>query len=181
MNADLKQAAWLFAAKRHNGQKYPAAPEDLPYLAHLGAVVLEVTQALLHEPQKEPDLAVLCAILHDVLEDTNTASSELLALFGPKVTQGVQALSKNSAISDKKLAMEDSLTRIKQCPTEVWLVKLSDRIANLGKYPSPRWGAEKIIRYADEGELILNALGAASPYLSARLSNRIEAWRSGNF
>jgi hypothetical protein len=33
------------------------------------------------------------------------------------------------------------------------------------------------MRYADEGETILQALGSASPLLSALLEQRIAAWR----
>ena len=45
--------------------------------------------------------------------------------------------------------MADSLARIKQQPKEVWLVKLADRSANLGK-PPHYWSAEKILAYRQE-------------------------------
>jgi (p)ppGpp synthase/HD superfamily hydrolase len=61
-------AAWHFAAKAHRDQKLPGS--NLPYLAHIGWVVGEILIALLHESVSDPALAVQCAILHDVIEDT---------------------------------------------------------------------------------------------------------------
>ena len=56
------------------------------------------------------------------------------------------------------------------------MVKLADRCANLG-LPPAHWNAAKRRRYADEGEMILEALGAASPVLAARLAERVRVWR----
>ena len=71
--------------------------------------------------------------------------------------------------------MTDSLRRIRACPGAVWIVKLADRITNLG--PPPRsWTAEKCRAYRDEARAIADALGEASPVLDARLRGRIEAY-----
>lgn len=74
--------------------------------------------------------------------------------------------------------MQDSLERIQKQPREIWLVKLADRAANLNT-PPRHWGKEKIRLYAEEGAIILHALGDASVLFSARLADRIAAWRNG--
>ena len=57
--------ALLFAADAHNGQKVPGT--ELPYLTHLTMVSMEVVAALAVEDGLDGDLAILCALLHDVL------------------------------------------------------------------------------------------------------------------
>jgi (p)ppGpp synthase/HD superfamily hydrolase len=164
--------AWLFAAKKHNAQLYPGT--DLPYLTHLGSVVLVLWQGLLAKPTARADLALLCAILHDTIEDTQTSPEELSALFGEEVKTGVLALSKDPNLSGQA-AMIDSLSRIQKCPSEVWMVKLADRIANL-TVPAAHWSADKRRLYAQEGLLIYRELYPASDFLSLMLKKRISAW-----
>jgi hypothetical protein len=163
----LPAQAWLFAARAHRGQLYPGTA--LPYLTHIGMVLLNLTSALEREPSLDGTLAKCCAILHDTVEDTATTLAGIAALFGERVAEGVSALTKNKALGAQ--AMDDSLVRIRVQPREVWLVKLADRIANLDTPPAC-WTAAKCRAYADEGETILKALGEASPLLAARL----EAW-----
>lgn len=169
------QTAWRFAAQKHQGQLYPGT--DLPYLVHIGAVLLELVPALDETPELDNELAICCALLHDTLEDTDTSPKELEELFGAEVAAGVRALTKQASLA-KEEAMRDSLSRIQAQGREVWLVKLSDRIANLGT-PPPHWNREKCLAYAAEGEMILSALGAASARLTARLVSRISAWKNG--
>ncbi|MBR5347045.1 MAG: bifunctional (p)ppGpp synthetase/guanosine-3',5'-bis(diphosphate) 3'-pyrophosphohydrolase [Deltaproteobacteria bacterium] len=173
LNTDTLQTAWRFAAERHRDQEYPGT--GLPYLMHLGAVCLELYPALAAAPERDAVLALTCAILHDTVEDTGLTSGELAGLFGEAVAQGVAALSKNPDLHGAE-GMGDSLKRIREQPPEVWMVKMADRCANLGKPPA-HWNTEKCRSYADEGETILEALGAASPLLTARLAERVRIWR----
>jgi (p)ppGpp synthase/HD superfamily hydrolase len=59
--------ALRYAAAAHNGQKLPGT--DLPYLVHVTMVAMEVIAALAREDGLSGDLAVQCALLHDVIED----------------------------------------------------------------------------------------------------------------
>ena len=173
----LRHTAWKFAAQKHHGQIYPGT--ELPYLLHIGMVLLALLPALEEEDGLDADLGVCCAILHDVIEDTGTAAEELEAVFGPSITAGVLALSKKSSLP-KAEAMRDSLIRIRREPREVWMVKLADRIANLGT-PPVHWGREKCLSYAMEAQAILDSLGEASPLLALKLASRIAAWQAGEY
>lgn len=174
---DTLQKAWQWASLHHDGQRYstPDPEITLPYLSHIGAVVLELSQALREEPSKEAELSLCCAILHDILEDTAVGYTELETQFGERVAQGVQALSKNAALPDKKSQMQDSLQRILRQPRAVWKVKLADRIANMGTPPA-HWNQKKQEAYREEARLILDTLQEASPYLARRLSEKIAAY-----
>jgi len=162
--------ALLFAANAHNSQKVPGT--ELPYLTHLTMVSMEVTAALAVEAGLDGDLAIQCALLHDLLEDTAVAYDALKELFGEAVANGVQALTKHDDLP-KHEKMADSLARIRQQPKEVWMVKLADRITNL--QPPPRhWTTEKMQSYQQEAQQIYDALHDASPFLANRLWQKIE-------
>lgn len=171
---DLYVKALHFAARAHDKQ---LTPLGMPYVVHLSSVTMEVIAALHAEPGHDDDLAVTAALLHDVVEDTPTKLEAIEAAFGPRVAAGVSALTKDPAL-DKRAAMKDSLARILQQPTEIAIVKLGDRTYNLGPPPS-RWSPAKIAAYREEGQLILDTLGAASPFLAARLAERIRTYPTG--
>ncbi len=165
---DRYVAALRFAAERHRAQLVPGS--QLPYIVHVVAVAAELIAAL--APDDDADLAVCAALLHDTIEDTGTTRDELVAAFGPRVADGVQALSKDKTAAD---AMADSLERIRTQPREIWMVKLADRITNLAP-PPPTWSREKCAAYRDEATSIADALGAASAQLDARLRRRIASY-----
>ncbi|MCB9421883.1 MAG: bifunctional (p)ppGpp synthetase/guanosine-3',5'-bis(diphosphate) 3'-pyrophosphohydrolase [Ardenticatenaceae bacterium] len=163
---------YRFAAKAHDEQLFPGT--ELPYIMHLSFVSMEVLAALAHEPERDGDLAVQCALLHDVIEDTAVGYEDVKAGFGTAVADGVLALTKNPDLP-KDQQMADSLHRIRQQPSEIWLVKLADRITNLAE-PPHYWDREKKVRYQAEARQIHAALHEASPYLSQRLLAKIEAY-----
>jgi (p)ppGpp synthase/HD superfamily hydrolase len=166
--------AYRFAAQAHLGQTVPG--KDLPYITHPSLVSMEVIAALGAEPGRDGNLAIQCALLHDVIEDTDVVLEQLEAIFGKAVAQGVLALSKDETL-EKSRQMPDSLRRIQQQPGEVWMVKLADRISNLAP-PPYYWTKEKIASYREEAIEIHDALHSASPFLAARLLDKIEAYKA---
>jgi len=169
---DRYVAALEFAAQRHLTQKIPGS--DLPYVVHVTSVAAEVIAGLATTPVDDPELAVLCALLHDAIEDTPTTHAEIAERFGTPVADGVQALSKDASLP-KEAQMADSLRRIRLQPREVWLVKLADRITNLDA-PPHYWSREKRQKYRDEALTIAEALGSASAALDARIRSRATAY-----
>lgn len=166
--------AYKFAANAHRGQTVPGT--DIPYIMHLSFVCMEVIAALNSEPGRNENLAVQCALLHDVIEDADIPYQHVMDEFGSAVADGVLALSKDKKI-EKHLQMADSLQRIRRQPPEIWMVKLADRITNLQPPPSD-WSKEKIERYKAEAVEILSVLGEASNFLSSRLREKINVYNS---
>lgn len=172
--------ALRFAAERHGTQRVPGT--ELPYIAHISWVAAEVIAALPSTPNIDAELAVLCAVLHDTIEDTSTTHEDIAARFGAAIADGVQALSKAPTPNDvdpadqlavKRQQMEDSLRRIREQPPAVWAVKLADRITNLAPPPSS-WSVEKCRGYREEAVVIADALAGVSEYLDARIRTRID-------
>ncbi len=161
-----------FAAHAHGEQK---TPNGLPYLAHITCVAMEVINACEKSnlDEEKSNLAISCALLHDVIEDANVTYDELYVKFGEKVANGVEALTKDKTLTSKQEQMKDSIERLLTLPYEIQMVKLADRITNLGT-PPKHWDSEKIKKYQKEASLILSCLGNSNIYLAERLKEKIE-------
>jgi guanosine-3',5'-bis(diphosphate) 3'-pyrophosphohydrolase len=168
----LYQQAVKFAAERHGNQLIPGS--GIPYVVHLSNVCMEILFAARETLNFNLPLAVQVALLHDVLEDTQTREDELTACFGQQVASGVKALTKNSALP-KEERMADSLRRIKQMPHEIWAVKLADRITNL-QPPPVHWTTDKIVDYGREAQIIYDELKDGNAYLANRLKIKINEY-----
>ncbi len=169
INQDNITKAWFFASRVHKEQFYPG--EELPYITHIGNVMMEVMAV--SSRLENPELAIMCAILHDTIEDTSTTYADIEKEFGKAVADGVMALTKNETLATKREQMLDSLERIKMQPKEVWVVKMADRVSNLGK-PPHYWKAEKVKAYRDEAKIILEYLLEANELLAIRLQEKID-------
>jgi (p)ppGpp synthase/HD superfamily hydrolase len=167
-------AALKYAAAAHSGQKVPGS--DLPYVVHVAMVAMEVIAELQVEDGIEGDLAVQCALLHDVIEDAGKSYGDLETAFGKAVADGVLALTKSSQIESKPEKMADSLARIKAQPREIGMVKLADRIVNL-QPPPTHWSAEKRSKYREEAIQIHEVLMGSSSFLADRLLIKISEYQ----
>lgn len=172
----LYQEAIRYAASRHqeNNQKVPGT--DLPYVVHLSNVAMEVIIAASHSNHFNLNYAVQVALLHDTIEDTSATMAELEDRFGVEITKGVWALTKNSDLP-KEQQMPDTLARIKLLPSEVWAIKLADRITNL-QAPPKDWDQEKKTGYHKDSIMILNSLKKGNSYLGKRLETKIKEYEA---
>lgn len=169
------QNALRFAGLKHAEKNQTIPSSKLPYSVHLSNVSMEILVAAYHTEAFNLSFAVLLALLHDTLEDTQTSFEEIEENFGKQVADGVLALTKNHKLP-KNEQMLDSLHRIKLLPKEVGMVKLADRITNL-QAPPAHWDNEKIKKYREEAILILNELRYADAYLANRLEILIEDYK----
>jgi (p)ppGpp synthase/HD superfamily hydrolase len=163
-----------FAALAHGEQK---TPKGLPYLAHITCVAMEVINACEKSQldEEKANLAISCALLHDVIEDANITYDELYMKFGSDIADGVEALTKNKNLASKQEQMKDSIEKLLTQPYEVQMVKLADRITNLG-IPPKHWDSEKIKKYQKEASFILSCLSNSNIYLAKRLEDKIEEY-----
>ena len=170
---NLYTKAINFAAFAHLGQTVPGKPYS--YLAHITTVAMEVLVAVSEINYVDADLAVQCAILHDVLEDTDVTSEEIENEFGLSVCKGVSALTKNAKLS-KRDRMLDSIERILIESPEIGMVKMADRITNLQK-PPEHWFEDQIAGYYEEAMVIYQSLGHLNSHLSDRLKMKMGEYK----
>jgi (p)ppGpp synthase/HD superfamily hydrolase len=168
-------AALKYAAAAHLGQKVPGS--DLPYVVHVAMVAMEVIAAFRSKDGLDGDLAVQCALLHDVIEDAGKSYEDLEKAFGKNVADGVLALTKSNMIKSKPEKMADSLARVKEQPREIGIVKLADRIVNL-QPPPAHWSAEKRTKYREEAIQIHEALKDSCSFLADRLLKKISEYQA---
>ena len=170
----LYQKAIKFAAAKHAAQNQTIPGTNLPYVVHLSNVAMEILIASFHSENFDLGFAVHVALLHDTLEDTSTTFEELETKFGVEIAKGVLALTKNEKLP-KEEQIKDCLKRIKLLQSEVWAVKLADRITNL-QPPPPHWSKERKINYRDEARLIVSELRDGNEYLARMLEEKIEEY-----
>lgn len=163
------QKAMKFAAEAHAQQTVPGSSAN--YLLHISNVVMEIIMAHHNEPTFDLEFAIQVGALHDVLEDVEDITEEvLLENFSNEVVEAVKTLTKDDNIKDKELKLLDSLDRIASSKfKEASIVKLADRITNL-QPPPPHWSQEKCEAYAEQARKILIQLGDANQYLAERLN-----------
>jgi len=86
-------------------------------------------------------IGIIAAWLHDVMEDCDGGEGivretlqqmELLQQDRDEIFAIVSALTKNDAVKGKSDKLADSLSRINRAPCQAILIKLCDRIDNLG-------------------------------------------------
>lgn len=172
-SVDIYKEVLAFALKAHKEQK---TPEGLPYSFHIVSVATEVINSLSQYSisYNEANIAIACALLHDVNEDTDTRVTDELNIPNIKtVIAGVGALTKDTTLPTKQEQMQDSLARLKQEPKYVQMVKLADRITNLAPAPD-FWNKAKRQAYVDEAKLILDVLKDSNPYLASKLQSKVE-------
>lgn len=160
-----------FAAQKHQDQirKDEAAT---PYIFHPMGVAL----SLWEEGSVRNPTVLIAALLHDTLEDTDTTKEEIEALFGIQVSEIVSELTNPSGFS----AEEAKAWQIEHAPTlsqEAKLVKLADRLYNIRdlRIPPVGWSEDKIQKYYEWGQKLLDALRGTHSVLEQLLQDEITA------
>jgi (p)ppGpp synthase/HD superfamily hydrolase len=119
----LTAAALQFAEGRHAGQR--RASDGAPFVVH----PLEVASLL--DRAGYPDHVVAAAVLHDVLEKTDTEYSEVEALFGSEVTELVAAVSDDPTLADQDERKEELRVRVRRAGGYAPVVYAADKISKV--------------------------------------------------
>ncbi len=139
------EKALAFASKKHEGRKR-ASGED--YILH------PYTVSKILADLKADDNTVICGILHDCLDDTDTTEKELRENFGETITRILVGVTKINDIKRAYYLHGDQIEKLRNIflamgsDTRVAFVKLADRLHNIQtlEYLSP----EKQVKIAKE-------------------------------
>jgi (p)ppGpp synthase/HD superfamily hydrolase len=112
------QEALEFATEKHKGQTRHDG--QTPYIVHPKSVADKFSD----------DLYKTVAILHDVVEDTDTTVQEIEEKFGKKVADAVDALSRRGQGKDKEVYKSEFLKRVVENPI-ARDIKVQDIISNM--------------------------------------------------
>ena len=125
---ELLNKAIVFATNAHDGQFRKST--DIPYILH------PVEAASIVGTMTTDDKILAAAVLHDVVEDTNTTVEQVKELFGDRVAHLVASESENKrenlpAESTWKIRKEETLAHLKTAPLEVKMITLGDKLSNI--------------------------------------------------
>jgi hypothetical protein len=135
--------ALAFAAEAHRNHRRKGASQE-PYINHL----IEVLDLVASVEDDDIDVLV-AALLHDVLEDTQTAYDELVAVFGERVAQIVHENSDDMTLP-KPDRGRARLAAMRKKSREARLVKFADIISNLratAVSPPAGWSNDRRLGY----------------------------------
>ena len=119
--------AYLFGAEAHDGQNRLSGE---PYIYHPVAV------ARILAGMRMDHQCLMAAILHDVIEDTETAKEQLAREFGPEIAELVDGVSKLTQIKfrSRAEAQAENFRKMMLAMTKdirVIMIKLADRLHNM--------------------------------------------------
>jgi guanosine-3',5'-bis(diphosphate) 3'-pyrophosphohydrolase len=120
------EEAYHYAAAKHEGQMRRTGH---PYITHPLAVS-EILASMRMDHQ-----SLMAALLHDVIEDTNSNKQTISSLFGPQVAELVDGVSKLSKIFNSRAeAQAENFQKMALAMAKdirVIMVKMADRLHNM--------------------------------------------------
>ena len=143
-----------FAARAHEHQRRKDG--RTPYAAHPFRVCLIVRHVFGVDDPK----ALMAALLHDTIEDTNTDFDDLETLCGRDVAEWAAALCKDTRLREDEREKE-YVARLVAAPWQVKVCKLADLYDNLtdSRHLKPEQKAKSALRWRQ----YLDALGKDVP------------------
>lgn len=139
--------AYKLAVKAHSQQRRKSGE---PYVLH----PIEVARICVTEIGLGPT-AIICALLHDVVEDTDVTLEEIREQFGKKVATIVDGLTKLDGLYNVESPQAENFRKVISSLVDdvrVVLIKMADRLHNLRTIgPMPR---HKQLKIAAETEYI---------------------------
>ncbi len=119
----LTSAAAEFARRRHVAQHRDS--DGAPFIVHPLEVAFELHRS------GYPDHVIAAAVLHDVLEDTDTDQPELQLRFGPEVCELVALVSDDPAIADEEERKDDIRDRVRASDGDALVIYAADKISKV--------------------------------------------------
>jgi guanosine-3',5'-bis(diphosphate) 3'-pyrophosphohydrolase len=147
--------ATAFAERKHRGQPRKGA-DGVPYITH----PIEVARILAEEGGVRDRVVLAAALLHDVLEDTETTWDELAREFGEPVAAVVAEVTDDKALpkAERKRRQVEHAPHLSD---RAKLVKLADKIDNVRdviRGPPTDWPLERRREYLAWAEQVVNGL-----------------------
>jgi guanosine-3',5'-bis(diphosphate) 3'-pyrophosphohydrolase len=154
-DAEKLMRAASYAAQKHRAQRRKGADAD-PYINH----PLQVA-ALLAEVGKVTDTDILiAALLHDVVEDTDTTPEEMEKVFGSRAIGFVMEVTDDKDLSkaDRKRLQVEHAPHLSR---EAKQIKIADKYSNIADIidnPPHNWSDERRAEYIRWGQQVFAGL-----------------------
>lgn len=149
-----------FAAEMHQDQRRKGSSRR-PYIGHC----LEVASILASVGKVEDSNVIIAALLHDVVEDTDTTSEQVRDKYGDIVADLVAEVTDDKNLK-KKERKELQVEHAPALSPAAKLIKVADKISNVREIasdPPKKWGLNRQRDYFDWAERVVNAMGSIDP------------------
>ena len=151
-----------FAATKHRDQRR----KDLAASPYIN-LPIALANVLANEAGIDDERVLIAAVLHDTVEDTETAEQELVKEFGQEIAGIVLEVTDDKALPKaerKRLQVEHAGTISRRAK----LVKLADKICNLrdlANSPPADWPLQRRRDYFDWAKEVVDGLRGTHPGL----------------
>jgi GTP diphosphokinase / guanosine-3',5'-bis(diphosphate) 3'-diphosphatase len=150
VDRELLERAFTFASEAHDGQQRRSGEDFILHPLGVARILAELRQ---------DDQTIAAALLHDVVEDTDTSIDEVRAEFGDEIDQLVEGVTKLTRIhfQSREHAQAENYRKMVMAMAQdgrVIVIKLADRLHNmrtieyLGKQKQQQKARETLEVYA---------------------------------
>lgn len=157
--------ALAFAAEKHRKQTRKDAAFT-PYIYH----PIRVAHVLASTGNVDDPSTLAAALLHDTIEDTETAYAELVESFGSEIANIVLEVTDDKSL-DKMTRKLRAIANAHQLSSKAKMVRLADKICNMTDIlhtPPTRWPLDSKQRYFDWArQVVAYGLRGTNPALDA--------------
>lgn len=163
-----------FASEKHKFQKRKGE-FNLPYINH----PIRVANYLSEAGENSTSL-LIAALLHDVLEDTDTSSEEIEKLFGKDILNIVLEVTDDKSLT-KEVRKQKQIDEISKKSQEAKLIKIADKIDNvydIAFFPPDNWSVERKLEYADWAEKVVKNASGVNEKLEAKFFETLDLCKS---
>ena len=154
--------AIAFAANKHKDQRRKDEAAS-PYINHPVALM----DLLVHEGGVTDLATLVAAVLHDTIEDTQTTSEEVQAVFGTVIRTIVDEVTDDKALG-RSACKQAQIDKAPNLSREARAVKLADKICNLrdvAMNPPAGWDTDRRQAYFDWAKQVIDGLRGHHPLL----------------
>jgi GTP diphosphokinase / guanosine-3',5'-bis(diphosphate) 3'-diphosphatase len=154
-----------FAAHKHRDQRRKDQRAS-PYINH----PIALAEVLWTEGEVRDAAVIAAALLHDTIEDTDTAPEELKGAFGSEIADVVEEVTDVKWLK-KRSRKKLQVARASRASSRAKLVKLADKICNLRDIvasPPKDWSVERKREYFDWAKAVVDQIRGTNDRLERR-------------
>ena len=160
-----------FAARKHRDQRRKDHNSS-PYINH----PISLVQILVNEAGIDDINAMVAAILHDTIEDTDTTPEEIEQQFGKKIRSIVEEVTDDMSLP-RHVRKTRQIEHAQHLSVEAGWVKIADKIANLRDLihsPPLNWTLERKKDYRLWAQAVVTEIKNPHPKLLAIFQDLIQ-------
>jgi guanosine-3',5'-bis(diphosphate) 3'-pyrophosphohydrolase len=168
----------IYAAEKHQFQ-VKSNGKKTPYIIH----PIEVADLVMRVGHVYDPHVLMAALLHDVLDDTGAALTDISKRYGQTVAHYVEEMTDNKQLSLKERKKAQIVRALHQDPN-VAIIKFADKLSNLGtllKTPPSNWSRDKIDQYFQWAQSVVENLPVSNEFLKKAVKQVIaDYWEAQN-